>query len=185
DSVASFTWQGKDIPSETHTTLTGRPVIAEKEGDRWKLKLAEGNASPEQQQEIEVFEAYANRQWLPDHPIKIGDSWPCKPGFIQHFVQTDLVTAQASGTLTLLNIEDDNAVISVNIQGGGQSADNKGSISKASINLIGTAVFSISTGLDLGLDLKGTVTSGVQHSNGEVKAVMLPVVVKVRKKLME
>ncbi len=184
DSIASFEWKGQETPSETHTALTGRPVLSTRADDGWKMALAEGNASPEQIAEIKVFEAYANRQWLPGHPVKIGDSWPCQPGFIKHFIQSDLVKTNTGGTLTLLSIEDDNAVVSVNIHGSGEHSE-KGTLSKASIHLTGTAVFSIQTGLDLGLDLKGSVTSGVQHANGEIKAVLLPITLKVRKKILE
>ena len=185
DSTANFQWKNQEYPSETHTTLIGRPIVAKRGDEGWELELVEGNPSPEQEAEIEAFEAYANRDWLPGHPVKVGDSWPCKPGFIRHFVQSDLVQTDASGTLTLLTIEKGNAVISVNIQGKGEQADDKGTISKANINLIGTAVLHIETGLDLGLDLKGTVSSGVQQPNGEIKAVLLPVVIKVRKKILE
>ncbi len=185
DSAANLQWQGQEYPTETHTTLLGRPVVATQSDDGWDLELAEGNSSPEQEAEIEAIEAYANRDWLPGHPIKVGDTWPCKPGFIQHFVQTDLVSTDASGTLTLIAIEEGNAAVSVNIQGGGQQVDDKGTITKASINLTGTVVFSIDTGLDIGLDLKGNVTSGIQYANGEIKAVLLPVVIKVRKKILD
>ncbi|MFK5924203.1 MAG: hypothetical protein QM496_18655 [Verrucomicrobiota bacterium] len=184
DSNASFEWKGQETPSETHTTLTGRPVLATRGDDGWKMTLAEGHASPAQIAEIKAFEAYANRQWLPGHPVKIGDSWPCQPGFIKHFIQSDLIKTSTGGTLTLLSIEGDNAIVSVNIHGSGEHNDQK-TLSKASINLTGTAVFSIQTGLDLGLDLKGSVTSGVQHANGEIKAVLLPVTLKVRKKILE
>ena len=55
----------------------------------------------------------------------------------------------------------------------------------ASINLTGMVVFSLETGLDIGLDLKGNVTSGVQYTNGEIKAVLLPIVIKIRKKILD
>lgn len=186
DSSASFRWGDQEHPSETHSALIGRPVIAKRGEDGWQLSLAEGNASPEQESEIEAFEAYANRDWLPGHPVKIGDSWPCKPGFIRHFINSDTTHTDASGTLTLLAIKDGNAAVSVHIEGSGTQVDEKkGTISKAGIDLRGTVVFSIKSGLDSGLDLKGKVTSGVQYSNGEIKAVLLPVVIKVRKKILD
>ncbi len=186
ESSASFRWGDQEHPSKTHSTLIGRPVVAEHSGGAWRLTLAEGNASAEQKREIEAFEAYANRDWLPGHPVEVGDSWPCKPGFIRHFVNSDLINTDAGGTLTLLAIKDGNAAVSVHIEGEGRQVDEtKGTISKASIDLRGTVVFSTKTGLDRGLDLKGKVTSGVQYSNGEVKAVLLPVVVKVRKKILD
>lgn len=186
DSSASFRWGGQEHPSETHSALIGRPVTAKRGDEGWELTLAEGNASPEQESEIEAFEAYANRDWLPGRPVAVGDSWPCEPGFIRHFVNSDLINTDAGGTLTLLAIKDGNAAVSVHIEGNGTQVDEKkGTISKAGIDLRGTVVFSAKTGLDSALDLKGKVTSGVQYSSGEIKAVLLPVVVKVRKKILD
>jgi hypothetical protein len=186
DSAASFRWGDQEHPSETHSALIGRPVTAKHGEDGWQLTLAEGNASPEQESEIEAFEAYANRDWLPGHPVEVGDSWPCKAGFIHHFINSDTTHTDASGTLTLLAIKDGNAAVSIHIEGKGTQVDEKkGTISKAGLDLRGTVVFSIKTGLDSVLDLKGKVTSGVQYSNGEIKAVLLPVEIKVRKKILD
>lgn len=185
DSVASLLWKKEDIPSETKSTLVGRPITALKQNDQWILQLAEGNASPEQAEEIKAFEAYANRDWLPQKPVKIGESWTFEPNFISHVIHKDLKNADTVGTLTLLAVEDGNALISVKIKGGGSDVDEKGSISKAEVDLTGSVLYSLETGLEIALDLKGYVTSGVQHSNGEIKAVRLPMVIKDRKKILD
>lgn len=185
DSVASLMWKKQDIPSETKSTLIGRPVTAVKKDDQWILQLAEGNASPEQLEEIETFEAHANRGWRPKEPVKIGDSWTFEPKLISHIIHKDLENAEAVGTLTLLAVENGNAAISVKIKGGGTQVDEKGSISKADVDLTGSVIYSLETGLEIALDMKGYVTSGVQHTNGEIKAVRLPLLIKDRKKILD
>ncbi len=185
DSVASLMWKKQDIPSETKSTLIGRPITAVKKDGQWVLQLTEGNASPKQMEEIKTFEAHANRGWHPRGPVKIGDSWTFEPKFISHIIHKDLENVEAIGTLTLLAVEDGNAAISVKIKGGGTQVDEKGSISKADIDLTGSAIYSLETGLEIALDMKGHVTSGVQHTNGEIKAVRLPLVIKDRKKILD
>jgi len=185
DSATNMRWKNKDSPSETKSELIGRPIDAVKKEDGWKLQLAEGNASPEQQDEIDNFEAYANRDWLPLKPIKVGDSWSFNPKFITRIINKDLEASETTGIMTLVAIKDSNAAVSVKIIGGGQSVDEKGAIKKADVNLVGTVVYSLETGLEVGLDMKGYITSGIQNTNGEIKAVKLPVVIKDRKIILK
>ncbi len=185
DSAANLRWKNQDTPSETKSELIGRPVDAVKEKGHWKLHLAEGSPSPTQQEEIDAFEAYANRGWLPLKPIKVGDSWAFDPKFISHIIHQDLANADATGVMTLKAIEEDKAAISIKIVGGGSSVDDKGSVSKAQVDLLGTVIYSLETGLEIGLNMKGYVTSGIQHSNGEIKAVKLPITITDRKKILD
>lgn len=185
DSATNLRWKNQDSPSETKSELIGRPIVAEKKEKEWEMKLAEGNANPEQQEEIDTFKAYANRKWLPSKPVKIGDSWSFEPKFITRIIHKDLEGSNTTGVMTLAAIKDGNAAVTIKILGGGKSVDAKGSIKKADVKLTGTVVYSLETGLELGLDIKGHITSGVQHTNGEIKAVKLPVVIKDRKKIIK
>ena len=185
DSVANLHWKEKETPSETKSNLIGRPVDSVKEENGWKLHLVEGNPTVGQREEIDAFEAYANRNWLPTTPIKVGDSWSFKPHFISHIIHKDLANAKTSGIMTLKAIEGDKAAISVSIVGGGQTSDGNGTISKAQIDLKGTVIYSLETGLEVGLKMEGTVTSGIQLPNGEIKAVKLPMLINDRKKILD
>lgn len=116
--------------------------------------------------ELDDLEAYANRDWFSDKPVKVGESWKIKPAFIRHLVLRDLgTTGSIDSTMTFKEVAEidglQTAVLTFTLQTAAVKEDGSGKEPEATatINAKGTLHVTLDTMLDRNLVMEGVLVS--------------------------
>lgn len=146
--------------------LDGATILGRREGDQWVQSLEQGELSPEQ------AELLAPRVWVdeervvyPERGISIGEVWAVDDPILGRLMGTaDDDSGNAEMTLKLLDVRtvngDQQALIQVVFRLQGQTPFAGGLIMPLRVDLEGRILRSISRGLDLEMDLVGSVQLG-------------------------
>ncbi|MBK1792371.1 hypothetical protein [Persicirhabdus sediminis] len=186
--TSTLTIDGETHTDTTEAALSGMEIF----GDRnlsggWDFSLDAKMPSPEQQQEILEISDYENRDWLPNTPVKIGDSWKFSPKYIQRVVEKDLHNATSSGTMTLLEVSEKagkkTATLRCDIISDGFENDQNGFSAGARFRCTGTIQIDLDTMIETKTFLDGTLVTGAQE-NGQRSVVTLPLTIRTDKKII-
>jgi len=152
---------------------------------RWHLYLKGKTANNRAAVELSELEAYANRRWFVNGPVRIGQSWPAEPAFIRHLVLRDLGDAELKATMTLEAVKDigglRTAVVACKLEtvgARGKSGDEPAAT--ATINATGKVHITLATMLDRELVLNGTLQSTGRNGDNLTTAV-LPFTIRMTK----
>ena len=179
--------QGTDVVTGA---LVGKTVFGFRDTmRRWRLFLRGQTADNRQAADISELEAYENRRWFMETPVRIGQTWPIDPAFIRHLTERDLGKGKINATMTFQSVEridnEPTAVLTFKIETlGSMSTLTLGGVGggTASISVTGTIHLSLDTMLDKKLTMTGTLstiaTEGVQST-----LVILPINMTVTKTL--
>lgn len=181
----SMSFGGKEETSEDTSPLVGKMFAMSKApaGD-WKFELDGSVPLQQTKKEIDEFTVYLKRQWYPERPVRVGDSWEFDPAWIRMIIEKDLNRAQTIGTMKLRQIRHSAgrqiAVIDVSVRSTGGDFRADGSEASAQIELSGQVVVNLTSMLDESLELKGVIVSS-SGKPGDSRKVTLPVNLAVTK----
>lgn len=167
--------------------LVGQSVVGKKEpAGSWKLSLEGQPATEIQKAELAELEAYENRSWCPERPVKLGESWEINPAFLHHLMLRDLKTVELRATMTLTEIREIDgeatAVLKCALQSVG--AKGKDSDTTAALNASGTLLVALGTMLEKKLVYTGTISS-TARSGDILSSMSLPLEVEITKSVVK
>ncbi len=183
-STTSVGLGGPPRRETTDAALAGETVYGMRDTfGHWRLFLRGRTASNAQAVELAELEAYENRRWFLDGPVKPGQSWPIDPGFVRHVMKRDIGETKVEATATLQGVrmidEEKTAVLTLKVATRGTSQEN-GKASGASISLEGVLHVALDTMLDKRLTLKGHMVT-ISKAGTQTTKVRLPMTAEVLK----
>jgi hypothetical protein len=155
---------GKDEKTSEQSPLNGRMISLSKpvSGD-WSFDLDGSLQTLRIEREIGELTRYLKRQWYPEHPVKIGDTWEFDPVWIKAIIEKDLQRAQSIGTMRLRQIrhsaEGRTALIAITIESTGGDFRPDGTEATAHLDLKGEVTVDLETMLEKQLTLSGNLTT--------------------------
>lgn len=160
--------------------LVGHTVFGLRDKQQlWRLFLDGNIANGKQAIEIAELEAYENRQWFPEQPVKLGQSWPIQPGFIRHLIERDLAKSDTKASMTFSAVKQINgqemAILSFQADTVGlEKKPITDKNSSAAISVSGTLHIDMKTMLDTFLSVEGVLTTHVNQM-GQSTRITLPI----------
>lgn len=150
----------------------------------WSIQLDGSLSNKRIEKDINELIVYLNRNWYPDHAVKVGDSWEFDPAWVRMIVEQDLKNAQTIGTMTLRQVhhtaEARRAVIDVGVKSSGVALEPGGKESRAQVELTGRLIVNLDTMLDEQFEIAGRVVS--KHSaQGQTIVATMPLALRVTK----
>ena len=191
DQVTTITNIEGDQETETLSgALVGKTVFGFRDTiQRWRLFLKGQTANNEQASEIAELEAYENRRWFMESPVKIGQTWPIDPSFIRHLTERDLGRVKVNATMTFQSVQtidnEPTAVLTFKIETlGSKTTTELGTTSggTATAALKGTLHIALDTMLDKKITMTGTLST-IASEGTQSTLVILPVDMTVIKTL--
>lgn len=176
---------GKEDVTREVSPLTGEMFsMGQVAKGAWKFELDGSIRTAVVTEEIDEMTVYLKRQWLPEKPVKLGDSWEFDPAWVNLVVRRDLRHAKTIGTMKLRQVRRTEtlqmAVIDVNIRGTGSDFRPDGTEAKATVELSGELTINLDTMLDEELVLKGKIELSTATATTGT-AIVLPVTLRVVK----
>lgn len=176
-------YDDEDTPHFKNLALRDIVVLGVKDTTgEWQFSVQNGKITPDIEALVSELQAYENRKWFADHPVKIGDTWQIYPAFTDFVMTRDLQRVKTEGTMELLNVNNENkmATLKFNAKSRGWDENPEKGIRKANFETQGLLHYS----LDLNLDMKLVVTSQLEsfyQTNGTTVSAILPFTYKVTK----
>ena len=173
--------------------LVGRTASGKKDSaGKWNLLLEGAPPTEDQAAELAQLEAYENRGWFPERPVKVGESWDYEPVFIRHLMLRELGTVEIKATMTLEEIRsidgEATAILRCELQTIGAKEETErasdASGATAALNATGTLQITLSSMLDSKLTLTGTLSS-TSRSGDTTSAMSLPMTVEITKSVVQ
>ena len=161
----SMKLDGPAASQVTESALTGKVILGFRDsGGRWRLFLKRRTASNRQAAQLAELEAYENRSWFLDRPVKVGDTWTIDPAFVRHLSERDVDFAEVAATATLKDVlvldGERTAVIGFNIRSQGARRNPLAHRSSGvMVSLTGSLHVALDTMLDKKLFLEGSFTT--------------------------
>jgi hypothetical protein len=162
NTEATSRMAGQEDKTAEQSPLNGKIISFSKppQGD-WSFELDGSLRTLRIEKEIRDLTHYLKRDWFPDHPVRIGDSWEFDPVWIKMIVERDLQNAQTIGTMQLRQIRHSaqgrTALVSITIESTGGDFQADGSESSAAVDLKGEATIHLTTMLEEQLTLRGSI----------------------------
>ena len=157
-----------DGPATTRAdeaALTGKVVLGFRDAmGRWRLFLKRATSTNAQAAELAELEAYENRRWFLDRPVRIGETWTIDPAFVRHLSERDIDYAEVTATATLKDVVEidgePTAVLGVSVRSlGSKENPIADRASGVMVSLTGTLQVSLATMLDKRLKMEGSFTT--------------------------
>lgn len=185
-AVSSNELEGPNSQTRHVAALTGQTVVGLRDNfGQWQFYMEGSTADNRQVDELYELQAYENRRWFVDYPVKIGESWPINPAFFRHLLLRDLGKAQLKASMTLEDVKDVDGTrtailsfkldtIEVRDKGAAQSE------ASASISATGKLHFSLDTMLDREMVFSGLLKTSARNGDHQT-SVILPFTIRSTK----
>ena len=177
-AVSSNELEGPNSQTRNVAALTGQTVVGLRDNfGQWQFYLEGATAGNRQVDELSELQAYENRRWFVDRPVKIGESWPINPAFFRHLLLRDLGKAQLKASMTLEEVKDIDGVrtailaFTLNTLGARDKSAGQPEAS-ASISATGKLYFSLDTMLDREMLLDGTLKTSARKGDSSTSVII-------------
>lgn len=162
----------------TTAPLDGKVATGLRNGaGNWTFTLADGTATGEAVEQLEILAGFENRRWLPNRKVEVGESWNFAPNFIRASLKRDIPNPQVMGTMKLRQIGKApdgtrQAIIDCFIRGGGQKELPQGGGAQADGGLTGNLTVNLDQPGRMRFHLVGKLATGAEDGSGTARAMM-------------
>ncbi len=159
DDLTQITMAGSTQEVPDNSALDGQVVLYERQGEDWRARLAAGEPTPAQQEDLDAFVDRHNRTDYPAEPIAVGESWPLPSEQMQAMFRLEEVRSfdgQATGTLVAVEAEGTRALIDWRMKAQVVMADEGGNEVEMILELTGRAVRDLIHFIDVESSAAGT-----------------------------
>lgn len=149
----------QEVPDDS--ALDGQVVIYERQGDDWLARLAAGEPTPAQQEDLDSFVDRHNRTDYPAQSVAIGESWPLPEEQLKSMFRLEEVRSfegQATGTLVAVEAGGTRALIDWHMKARVVMVDEGGDEVEMILELTGRAVRDLTHFIDVESNASGTFT---------------------------
>ena len=176
--VSANDLEGPNGQTTLSAALTGHSVIGFQDNfGQWQLYLEGKTATNRQAVELSELQAYTNRRWFVNSPVKIGESWPIDPAFFRHLILRDLGNARLAASMTLEAIKNidgvETAILAFKLNTlGARDKSPRQLEASASIEASGKIYLALDTMLDREMILDGILKTSARNGDNQTSVIL-------------